>query len=302
MLSAVFAVIASGALGVAGSGAHASDGPTLVALSDRVATQPALLRPIAAPALTGLREGEFVLGPGGPGEAADPRGSNCPENTIRNTNQPGRIACTCFVQNEEAGVTFQAPASHYPIQILRIGIGWGSPGGASPDSLEDAILIYTGGLPSPGGPLSNPTYVIDSPLLRDGFINEYPAPVAPTPTIINSGPFTITLKFANRNAPPPAGLPTVVHDGAGCVSGKNVLRIAAPPILPFGWYDACSLGVSGNWQFQVVYKRVTCPCPGDVNGDGRVDFFDLNQVLAGYGTIYNFITLNNVLAAFGQSC
>ncbi len=44
------------------------------------------------------------------------------------------------------------------------------------------------------------------------------------------------------------------------------------------------------------------PCPGDINGDGVVNFSDLNLVLAGFGTTYTFTNLNQVLAAFGQNC
>ena len=57
------------------------------------------------------------------------------------------------------------------------------------------------------------------------------------------------------------------------------------------------------------------PCPGDTNGDGLVNFTDLNAVLADFGQsgmglpgdtngdgIVNFTDLNEVLAAFGTSC
>lgn len=226
----------------------------------------------------------------------------CPTQfTVPNTTLPGRFSCPCFAISEEAGVVFEAPANHYPIQIIKVGIGWGSQQGGSPNSLEDSILIYQGGLPQPGGPLSQPLAVISSPQMVDGVISVFDLPQVPDPVIVQSGKFTVTLKFANPNTPPPTGLPSMVHDGAGCTPQRNVLRVAAP-FLPFGWYDACSLGVSGNWVFQVVYRRVLCPCPGDYNNDRVVNFFDLNQVLAGYGSIYTFSDLVAVLGNFSTTC
>ncbi len=269
-----------------------------------------ILRQPSDGSLKGLIEtgfGQHVLGAEAPGFAvrAALDGANdapCPtQYTVPNTSLPGRVSCPCFAISEEAGVVFEAPANHYPIQIVKVGIGWGSQQGGSPNSLEDAIIIYSGGLPRPGGPLSQPLAVISSPQMVDGAISVFDLPQVPDPIIVQSGKFTVTLKFANANVPPPTGLPSVVHDGAGCTPGKNVLRIAAP-FLPFGWYDACSLGVSGNWVFQVVYQRVLCPCPGDYNNDRVVNFFDLNQVLAGYGSIYSFSDLVAVLGNFSTSC
>lgn len=44
------------------------------------------------------------------------------------------------------------------------------------------------------------------------------------------------------------------------------------------------------------------PLLGDVNGDRMVTFADLNFVLSGFGSQYNFGHLNNVLSEFGLSC
>src|SRR5262245_63721763 len=48
----------------------------------------------------------------------------------------------CFAPGEQAGVVFTAPAAHYPLEILRVGIAWGSQSGGAPSSLEQAIHIY----------------------------------------------------------------------------------------------------------------------------------------------------------------
>ncbi len=242
--------------------------------------------------------------------AGSPDGTTCPdEPPLMNWQGAGSIVCPCFAISEEAGSIFQAPASHYPIEILRVGIGWGSALGGQPDSLEDAIRIYPGGLPNPG----IEQFETLGPLLRDGFINEFDLSGLAGNRIIPSGKFMVTLVFGVTNA----GMvmsPSVVHDGNGCIAGRNTVGSFS---FPGFWRDACSLGVTGDWVFQVVYRRVNCqaPCPGDTNGDRRVDFQDLNTVLSQFGQsgiglagdvtgdgVVNFVDLNIVLGAFGAIC
>lgn len=246
----------------------------------------------------------FVLRRGG----AD--GAVCPdEPALMNWQGAGSVTCPCFAASEEAGAIFQAPASHYPIEILRIGVGWGSALGGQPDSLEDALRIYPGGLPSPGVA----QFETLGPVLRDGFINEFDLSAATGNRIIQSGKFMVTLVFGVANAGVLTA-PSVVHDGNGCISGRNTVGSFS---FPGFWRDACSLGVTGDWVFQVVYRRVHCqaPCPGDTNGDRRVDFQDLNMVLSQFGQsgiglagdvsgdgMVNFVDLNIVLGAFGAIC
>ncbi|MCA9003488.1 MAG: hypothetical protein KDB61_16300, partial [Planctomycetes bacterium] len=87
---------------------------------------------------------------------------------------------------------------------------------------------------------------------QDGFINEFDLTMYPGNRIINSGPFTVTLEFANDNA---GNLfaPSTSYDTNGCQSGKNVVYA-----IPGGWNDACALGVGGDWQFHVIYRQVNC--------------------------------------------
>jgi hypothetical protein len=45
--------------------------------------------------------------------------------------------------------------------------------------------------------------------------------------------------------------PSVLHDGNGCQAGKNVVFAS-----PGAWYDACVLGVTGDWVFHVKYQSL----------------------------------------------
>jgi len=173
----------------------------------------------------------------------------CPEEPpVQNYTGGGQVVCPCFAVGEEAGAVLNAPAAHYPIEILRIGIGWGSLTGGQPPSLEEAIHIYGAGLPNPGTPL----FTLDGPQLIDGFINQFNLEPLPGEIVVNSGPFAVTLEFANANAGDPFA-PSMVHDGNGCQAGKNAVFT-----IPGGWRDGCALGLSGDWVVFVVYRKVNC--------------------------------------------
>jgi hypothetical protein len=175
--------------------------------------------------------------------------AQCPEQPrLDNFIGGGRVACPCFVTNEEAGAIFDLPAEEFPIEILRVGIGWGSQLGGQPNSLEDSIRIYPAGLPDPG----EPVFILAGPELVDGAINEFNLEPFPDEIILESSPFTVTLRFLNSNSLNPY-LPSMVHDGAGCQPGKNVVFA-----VPGGWTDGCSLLITGQWVVYVVYRRVNC--------------------------------------------
>lgn len=178
--------------------------------------------------------------------------AQCPEEPpIQHWTGAGTTACPCFISGEVIGASFDVPAGHYPIEILRIGVGWGSVFGSSPDTLESALLIYPAGLPNPGAP----QFSLGGPVMVDGFINEFDISSIPnnpgTDRIVTSGPFSVGLELAN--ASPPFG-PAPVHDGNGCTGGGSNLVFA----IPGGWSDACSLGVTGDWIIQVVYRPSNC--------------------------------------------
>jgi len=175
--------------------------------------------------------------------------ASCPEEApLKNYTGSGSVVCPCFASGEEAGAVLQAPAEHYPIEILRVGIGWGSVYGGTLQSLEQAIKIYPAGLPNPGTAI----FTLEGPVLNDGYINEFNLEPLPGEIIVNSGYFTVTLKFLNANAGDPYA-PSIIHDGNGCQAGKNVVYA-----IPGGWYSACALGVTGDWIVYAVYRRVNC--------------------------------------------
>jgi hypothetical protein len=155
-----------------------------------------------------------------------------------------QVVCPCFVNGERAGAVFDPPADHYPLEVLKVGVGWGSQVGGAPATLETAIQLYAGGLPNPGVPF----FEFLGPQLIDGFLNEYDLSTQPGERVVNEGPFTVTLEFLNDNAGD-IFAPSMTHDGAGCAPGRNVVYSA-------GWYDACSLQVSGNWVIYVVYRSL----------------------------------------------
>jgi hypothetical protein len=173
----------------------------------------------------------------------------CPEEPpVQNYTGAGNVVCPCFVAGERAGAVLQAPSQHYPIEILRVGIGWGSQFGGAPAQIEEAIRIYGAGLPNPGSPI----FSLEGPQLMDGFINTFNLEPIPGEIVIDSGPFTVALEFANANAGNPFA-PSTVHDGNGCQPGKNVIFA-----IPGGWLDGCAAGLSGDWVVFVVYRQVDC--------------------------------------------
>jgi len=158
-----------------------------------------------------------------------------------------QVVCPCFIAGEQAGVILNAPPAHYPLEVLRIGIAWGSVFGGNPAQIEQAVNLYAGGLPNPGSPI----FSLPGPQLTDGFFNEFNIEPLVGNKVINSGPFMVSLEFLNDNSGNQFAS-SVVHDGNGCQAGKNSVYA-----IPGGWFDACVLGVTGDWVMYVVYKPCT---------------------------------------------
>ena len=173
---------------------------------------------------------------------------NCdPEPTVQNFTGGGAAACPCFIYDEEAGAVFPVPAEHFPIEVLRLGIGWGSLFGGNPLQAEQAIHIYNGRLPDPGSPI----FRLTGPNLIDGAINEFNIEAAGH-VVVQASPVAATLQFQLPNAGNTYA-PTVVHDANGCTGGMNLIKA-----IPGGWMDACTAGITGDWVFHLIYRRVNC--------------------------------------------
>ncbi len=173
--------------------------------------------------------------------------SQCVEEPpLQNWTGGGAVVCPCFISGEEGGSVLNAPIAHYPIQIIKVGVGWGSQLGGTGTQEEYAIHIYPAGLPNPGASIFN----LLGPNLTDGFINEFDLEPEPGDIVLNSGPFTVTLELLNDSS---LNGPSLVHDGNGCQSGKNVVYA-----IPGGWFNACALGVTGDWVFTATYRSL-CP-------------------------------------------
>jgi hypothetical protein len=165
---------------------------------------------------------------------------------LQNYTGGGSAICPCFVEGEEAGAVLTAPPGDYPLEILRVGIAWASQFGTSGNQIQDAIHIYTGGLPTPGPRI----FTLPGPVLTDGAINEWNLEPLSGEIIVNSGAFTVTLEFLIANSGD-IFAPSMMMDGNGCQNGKNVVKA-----VPGGWFNGCSLGLSGDWVVYAIYRPV----------------------------------------------
>ncbi len=192
------------------------------------------------------------------------RGS-CPETRIDIFTDPGTpTSVPGFGIGEECAVTLTAPPGDYPIEIVKIGVGWASAGGGGGQSLEDQLRIYAGGIATLGAP----QWFVDGPVLTDGANNEFDiVGIGTGSRIINSGAFTISLKMANAQLP---GDPAPFHDGDGCQSGAQNL-IFGDIGLGLQWFDACLIGLGGDWAMYAVYIPTSCGPANDCDGNGMDD-------------------------------
>lgn len=146
-----------------------------------------------------------------------------------------------FVANERAAawLTPTCEGNLTAVQVL-----WMSVTGGSGQTLGDSITISElGAFPTPGPQLAT----LPAPALNDGFFNEYPV-VPPIPVMTGE---TLVVDFRFFEAPPVTG-PSLVTDIDGCQAVKNGIY-AIPPGF---WFDACALGVGGDFAIRAV---VDCP-------------------------------------------
>ncbi|MFN0057936.1 MAG: hypothetical protein ACKVX7_05700 [Planctomycetota bacterium] len=187
----------------------------------------------------------------------------CPEEpALLNYSGTSWASVLGFVAGDQGGAVFEAPLADYPVEILRVGIGWGPVG--SLQMREVSINIYNGVPPNPGAPIA----VLSGTVIPSTVLNEFDFESQPGEVVIASGPFLVSLTFLQD--PDPLIGPSLMRDDAGCIGGQNYVSLGGP------WQDLCSLGANGNWVMHVVYRPVICGefKRGECNNDGGIDIAD----------------------------
>lgn len=142
-----------------------------------------------------------------------------------------------FAADERAAAWLTATCSG---DLTAVRILWLSILGDQPDVLHQAITIsQPGTFPVPG----TPEVELLGPVMVDGFFNEF---VVVPPLPVTAGQ-TLVVDFQFLDDPPGLG-PSVVTDTNGCQTGKNGI-FAIPPST---WFNACALGVSGDFAIRAV--------------------------------------------------
>lgn len=142
-----------------------------------------------------------------------------------------------FAADEQAAAWLTATCDG---DLVAVQILWLSLTGGAPDTLGQAVEIWQPGTPPVPGTLLRDLL---GPLMVDGFFNEFPI----VPGIPMTTGDTLVVGFQFLDSPPAVG-PSVVTDVDGCQPGKNGI-FAIPPSA---WFDACILGVSGDFAIRGV--------------------------------------------------
>lgn len=154
----------------------------------------------------------------------------------------GQVAIQAgFVEQERAAAWLTAVCDG---DLVALRILWLSATGGTGQTLGDSITISEAGTPPvPGTQLRQ----FVGPVLTDGFFNELPV----VPALPMTTGETVVIDFKFLTTPPPTG-PSVVTDIDGCQATRNGI-FAIPPSA---WFDACVLGVSGDFAIRGVQD---CP-------------------------------------------
>ena len=151
--------------------------------------------------------------------------------------------CPCFVAGEEAAVWLTSPCDG---NIVGIQIFWRSLLGGAQVSLEDSIIVYSGGSFPNAGPVKDEFL---APALQDGGLNEFryedENQTIPINIPVTAGEeFVVSLKFFNDSS---TLNPSILFDDSGITPGKNTVRLANGQ-----WRSAESLGVTGDWIIRAI--------------------------------------------------
>ena len=176
------------------------------------------------------------------------------EVTVKNdsiTDFSNATIVTGFVFEEKAASWLTSPCNG---NVRAVQVFWRSQTGTSPLSIENSIEISRSGtFPNPG---ALQTAVL-GPVMNDGVFNEFrfidennTIPIN-VPVTMNE---TFVVAFEFGNAPPSGVGPSVLRDTNGIMPARNAILASVGG--NFIWFDAATLGVTGDWAIRAV---VDCP-------------------------------------------
>jgi hypothetical protein len=169
----------------------------------------------------------------------------------------GGVIQAGFDPGESAAAWLTSPCNG---NIVAAQVFWRSLTGTEPQSIEESITIFDGGVfPLPGTLLAS----IEGPFMTDSVINEFryldENLTIPLIVPVTTGQtFVVSFKFLND--PSPSVGPSLVNDVDGCQGGRNTIDAVG-----LGWVSSCLLGVTGDWVIRAVVD-----CQAVVSGPGSV--------------------------------
>jgi hypothetical protein len=136
-------------------------------------------------------------------------------------------------------------------ELVAVRLLWLDLFGGGSQTLGDSITVSdAGAFPVPGAIRTQ----LVAPLMTEGFFNEFVI----DPPIALASDETVVVDFKFFTDPPATG-PSLVTDVDGCQAARNGI-FAIPPSQ---WFNACSLGVSGDFAIRAVLN-----CDLEIFADG----------------------------------
>ncbi|RYD15091.1 MAG: DUF11 domain-containing protein [Lysobacteraceae bacterium] len=165
-----------------------------------------------------------------------------------------------FVAGEKAASWLTSPCDG---DLVALQVFWRSPSGIAPFSIQESIDVYRSGtFPEPG----DVALQVFGPVMNDNALNEFryldennTLPIS-VPVVENE---TVVVAFTFTAAPEAGVDPSVVRDTNGIQPGRNA--ILADIGASFMWFDASTLGVTGDWVIRAVVDCDALPNSADVS-------------------------------------
>ena len=185
------------------------------------------------------------------------------EVTVKNdsiTNFSNATIVTGFVAGEKAASWLTSPCNG---NVRAVQIFWRSQNGISASSIERSIEISRAAtFPNPGALQTT----VFGPVMSDGVFNEFrfidenntiPINIAVTANE------TFVVAFEFDSTPPSGAGPSVLRDTDGIVPSRNAIYALLG--ANFLWFDASTLGVTGDWAIRAVVDCPVVPSNVDVS-------------------------------------